>query len=216
MDASTVLALVGIGVTLTAAGLEQAGLVRRRVALAFVALGILLFLVAAWGTWGALGALLAATVAVVGLAILLLLHRPRAISWRPRGIGGLRRRWRMRHWTSAGLNWRVLPESHGVAPDGRMHAILSITPAPGSELPQPLDFVVICAGLIAEVSSRFYFDQANPGGESSGDIEIDAPEGKSVRFKLVSPKLLPPARLDLTLHSKGNAEVKVVDVKRAP
>jgi hypothetical protein len=127
-----------------------------------------------------------------------------------------RHHWRMRHWTSEGLNWRVLPESHGTGRDGRMYAILSITPVPGSELPQPLDLLVACRGLIGELSTRFYFDQAKPEGESSGDVEIEQPEGKTARLTLLSPKFLPPVRLDVILHSQGNAEVKVEYVKRAP
>lgn len=154
---------------------------------------------------------------VVGLAWLFYIAaHPKGARSPRRHFNVLRERWRMRNWTSDGLNWRVLPDSHGVDRNQKARAILSITPVPGSELPQPLEIVVVCAGLISDISSRFYFDQSKLEGESSGAVEIDAPEGKSVKLKLFSPKLFPPARWDLILHSGGNAEVKVVDVRRAP
>jgi hypothetical protein len=128
-----------------------------------------------------------------------------------------RRKRKLRNWTDRGLDWRVLPESHQQLPDGRMTAILSIASAPGGELPQPLDLVVTCAGNIAEAASAFHFDPSRPEEiPISGDVEIDTPRDGRVELRLVSPKLLPPARWDLRLVSAGNAAVRVVDVRRAP
>lgn len=154
---------------------------------------------------------------LAGIVLLLLNIGPRPVESVSRRLMALRSRWKLRHWTDAGLNWVVLRDSHTTLRDGRMAAILSITPVPDSDLPQPLDIIITCAGRIAEVSSRFYRDASEVGKtDTSGDVEIDAPQGKTVAVRLCSPKLLPPCRWDLTLTSAGNAEIKVLDVKRAP
>jgi hypothetical protein len=151
--------------------------------------------------------------AILAYAVTEVLRRHFIATTRQR-FAAWRERRKLRDWTSAGLNWEIT--GRGTMQSGATHACLSIRPVQDSELPQPLDFIVTCAGLIAEVSSRFYRDESRLEGESSGNVEIGRPEGKSVRLKLLSPKLLPPARLDLTVVSKGNAEVQVVDVRRAP
>jgi len=155
---------------------------------------------------------------VIGGALLALNIWPHPLEATSRSLREWRRRWKLRHWTDAGLNWFVLPDSHMTRKDGRMAAILAITPVPGSDLPQPLDVIVTCAGKIAHVSSTFYSEASRTGEpHSSGDVVIPAPSGgKTVRLQLLSPKLLPPARWDLTLTSAGNAEIKVVEVKHAP
>lgn len=128
-----------------------------------------------------------------------------------------RRRRELRRYTDAGLGWRVPPESHTQLRDGRMAAVLSIAPVPGSELPQPLDIVVACGGNITEAISTFYLDPSQPEEVPvSGDVEIDAPSGSMVTLRLLSPKLLPPARWDLMLVSAGNAAIRVLSVRRAP
>lgn len=153
----------------------------------------------------------------VGIALLALNIWPQPVEAASRRLMALRFRWKLRHWTDAGLNWVVLRDSHTTLPCGRMAAILSITPVPGSDLPQPLDIIITCAGRIAAVGSKFYPDASEAGKtDTSGDVEIDAPQGKTVAVSLCSPKLLPPCRWDLTLTSAGNAEIKVLDVKRAP
>jgi hypothetical protein len=132
-----------------------------------------------------------------------------------RAYGSLRQRFKTRRWTDAGLSWTV--GGHQLLKDGRMAAILAIAPIPGSELPQPLQVIVTCAGRIAEASSVFHIDADKAETPPrSGDVEIGAPEEKQIRLVLYSPKLLPPSRWDLTLISAGNTEVKVVELKRAP
>lgn len=153
-----------------------------------------------------------------GMVLLALNIWPQPVEAISRRLGALRYWWKLRHWTDAGLNWRVLLNSHTALRDGRMVAILSITPVPGSDLPQPLELIITCAGRIADGGgSRFYSDASEVGkSDLSGDIEIEAPRGKTIVVRLLSPKLLPPARWDLTLTSGGNAEIRVLDVKRAP
>lgn len=121
-----------------------------------------------------------------------------------------------RRWTDAGLSWAIKPSSHVSLGDGRMTAILDIAPISGSELPQPLDIFITCAGLVAEVSSKFYSDGSTNEFGLSGDVEIWPPIKNTLSLRLVSPKLLPPARWELSIVSGGNAAVRVLSVKRAP
>lgn len=121
-----------------------------------------------------------------------------------------------RRWTDAGLSWAVKPESHTALRDGRMTAILDIAPILGSELPQPLDIFITCAGSVAEVSSKFFLDGSTNEFGLSGDVEIWPPTKNTISLRLVSPKLLPPSRWELSIVSGGNAAVRVLSVKRAP
>lgn len=126
---------------------------------------------------------------------------------------GLLRRWRLSRYTSLGLNWKVY--GHSLVAEKAV-ALLRITST--GELPQPLEIVIRCAGQIADVGPGFYPDQTRPGErDHTSDIEVpSADDKKVVSFVLRSPKLHPPGYLDVRLRSVGNAEIRVLEVKRNP
>jgi len=125
----------------------------------------------------------------------------------------LRRRWELRRYTSAGLNWRI--SSRGEV-QGKAVAILRVTST--SDLPQPLELVVTCLGRIEGLSASFYLDPARPtDSDRAAEIEIPYSGGqKTVSLILRSPKLHTPGYLDIVLTSAGNAEIRVLTVKRNP
>lgn len=126
---------------------------------------------------------------------------------------GLLRRWALRRYTTAGLSWRVFGHAEI---QGKAVAILRITSS--GDLPQPLEIVVTCLGGIESVGPSFHPDPVKPTErDADSDIEVEHPGGRRVvSFVLRSPKLQAPGFLDVTLRSIGNAEIRVIEVRRNP
>lgn len=112
--------------------------------------------------------------------------------------------------TSKGFEWHS--ESHRPQPgsDSPWWEVVTISPLPGSDLPQPLEMFVTCEDSVAEVSSIFYRD-----GQKGGDhVETIHPNEETFSLSL-PPKLWQSARWELAITSTDDKQpVKVVSVKR--
>jgi hypothetical protein len=116
---------------------------------------------------------------------------------------------------STGLNWKI---SSRTEIQGKAVASLRITPT--SELPQPLELVVTCLGGIESIINvGFYPDPTQPT-EADRNAEAEIPHHpvgqREVFLILRSPKLHPPSYLEVLLRSIGNAEIRVLTVRRNP
>ena len=136
------------------------------------------------------------------------------IVWKREHRLSWKRRRELSGYTSAGLDWKI---TGATEVGGKAVAILRVSPT--SELPQPLELHITCLGGIeAVVGTSFYPDKVRVAeSDPSAQFEIPHhPSGqKDVFVTLRSPKLHPPSVLTIQLRSVGNAEIRVLTVKRS-
>jgi hypothetical protein len=126
-----------------------------------------------------------------------------------------RRRDERSNYTDKGLSWKII--GHGLVQE-RAVAILRVTST--AELPQPMELAITCLGGVESIFGvDLYPNPVRPTQrDEAAEIEIDhhPPGQKMVFLTLRSPKLRAPAYLDVHLKSVGNAEIRVLSVKRSP
>jgi hypothetical protein len=148
---------------------------------------------------------------IIGLAFCLVViatvwtHRFREV--RRRESPEIRRiRRELSYFTDAGLSWEMVDR---VFVNEHTEVTLRIRPTgAGDELPQPLGLLVTCAGIQDVLTVKHHPSETD-------DFDIYPPDNTRLILKLRSPRLYPPAHLDVRLRSKGT-DLTVMSVKRNP
>lgn len=113
--------------------------------------------------------------------------------------------------TSNGLSWEIADHTEI---EGKAEARLRVWPT--GELPQPLNLFVTCKCQLESVSGTEVIPNPSRPDEKSktANFHIFPSQGKRFRLRLVSPKLVGPAYINMFLRSKGNATIDIAEVKR--
>ena len=151
-------------------------------------------------------ACLTALVALLILILVIVVRRPQrdlCDTWRER--------WRTRKFTSAGLNWQVV--ERGMEGE-KATAVVRVTAV--SELPMPLEVRVTCVPRHHSAGHKFFPDGPTHPELAGANFRHFSELGRTTAVVLTSPKLHPPACLDLRIRSVGNAAIEVLKVRRNP